>query len=149
MVRIYQESDFADIKELLNLLATSNEAYKFENCLFDADVYKEMYLVKKAYKTFVAVKDKVVGFVLGEHYCNDVFAILMLYIHPEFRREYYALCLKNIIVDYARENGYKQIISQVRTNNLESIKMNKRARWDITPDRILPDYYIECSKNLG
>ena len=40
MVRVYQESDFADIKELLNLLATSNEAYKFENCLFDADVYK-------------------------------------------------------------------------------------------------------------
>lgn len=156
MIRPYQESDLPGIEELLNLLKDSKEAGGFEDVLFDSNSYKEIYLVKKTYKTFVAIGDtvndtvndtvKVIGFILGEHYCNDVFGIIMLYVHPEFRRRQLALKLKNALADYAKENSYKQIVSQVRTNNPESVRMNVKAGWDVKADKVYPDYYVECSK---
>jgi len=149
MIRPYNESDIEGIVELLDNLSISEEAGRFEDCLFDADTYREVYFVKKSYSIYVAVKgNKIIGFVLGDHYCNDVFAILMLYVHPAYRREYFALRLKEAITNYAKENGYKEIISQVRTNNPESIRMNKRAGWEIAPDKVYPGYYVECRKEL-
>jgi L-amino acid N-acyltransferase YncA len=149
MIRPYQESDLPDIVELLNLLKESNEANKFEDVLFDPETYKETYLVKRTYRIFVKVEnERIVGFILGEHYSNNLYAIIMLYVHPDWRRKQIALKLKTALTDYAKENSYKQIISQVRTNNLESIKMNQRAGWEIVPDKVYPDYYVECSKNL-
>ena len=149
MIRPYQESDLPDIVELLNLLKESNEANKFEDVLFDPETYKETYLVKRTYRIFVKVEnERIVGFILGEHYSNNLYAIIMLYVHPDFRRKQTALKLKTALTDYAKDNSYKQIISQVRTNNLESIKMNQRAGWEIVPDKVYPDYYVECSKNL-
>lgn len=148
MIRPYQESDLFGITELLNLLKESTEASKFEDVLFDSMAYAETYLVKKTYKTFVAVEEKIIGFIIGEHYCNDVLGIIMLYVHPNFRRKKQALKLKSALVDYAKENSYKQIVSQVRTNNTESIKMNEKAGWTVSVDKIYPDYYVECSKHI-
>lgn len=149
MIRPYQESDLPDIIELLSLLKESNEANKFEDVLFDPETYKETYLVKRTYRIFVKVEnERIVGFILGEHYCNNVYAIIMLYVHPEFRRKQTALQLKTALTDYAKENSYKQIISQVRTNNPESLRMNAKAGWNLEADKVYPDYYIECSKNL-
>lgn len=154
MIRPYQESDLSGIIELLNLLKESPEASKFEDVLFDPVSYLETYLVKRTYKTFVSVElsgeatgqatRQVVGFIIGEHYCNDVIGIIMLYVHPNFRRKKQALKLKSALVDHAKENSYKQIVSQVRTNNTESIKMNEKAGWTVSVDKIYPDYYVEC-----
>lgn len=149
MVRLYTESDLQGIAEVLGVLSTSEEAPKFESCLYDIKSYQESYLVKKFYKTFVAEVDKkIIGFILSEHYCNDVLAILMLYVLPNYRRMYHALSLKNAIGNFAKENGYKFIVSQVRTNNPESIRMNKRAGWEINDDKIYPGYYVECKLEI-
>lgn len=149
MIRPYNESDLDGIIDLLGVLSASEEAKKFEDCLFDAKSYKEIYLTKKFYRVFVAMKEgRVIGFVIGEHYCNNVFAIVIIYVHPAHRRGYFALKLKEAITNYAKENGYKEIVSQVRTNNPESVRMNKRAGWEISDDKCYPGYYVECRKEL-
>lgn len=148
-IRAYNPQDLNDILTLLEELRGSNESGRFSNYLMDSRQYKEVYLTSKNYIVLVAIIDKrIIGFMISEHYCNDTAALTMLYVGLNFRRKGIAIALKEAMESICRIRGYKRIVSQVRTNNEESIRLNKKAGWYCHLDKNYPDYYYEFMKYL-
>lgn len=115
--------------------------FSFE--LMDINHYKQNYIAKPEFNTFVAEVDgAIVGFMVGRDDSPLVYEILMLYVLPEHRRKGIARGLKEYLTDYARSKKYSLIQSQLRTNNLASIHLNRSFGWIEVADRFNPDYYL-------
>ena len=148
-IRGYHESDLQGILDLLEELRGSLESARFSNYLMDSGQYKQVYLQAKNYYVLVAlIEDKVVGFMIAEHYLNDIANLVMLYVGKDYRKQNIALTLKKMMESLCYANGYKKIVSQVRMNNIESIKLNEKAGWTKEIDKVYPNYYYWFTKEL-
>ena len=148
-IRGYHESDLQGVLDLLEELRGSLESARFSNYLMDSGQYKQVYLQAKNYYVLVAlIEDKVVGFMIAEHYLNDIANLVMLYVGKDYRKQNIALTLKKMMESLCYDNGYKKIVSQVRMNNIESIKLNEKAGWTKEIDKVYPNYYYWFTKEL-
>ena len=148
-IRGYHESDLQGVLDLLEELRGSLESARFSNYLMDSGQYKQVYLQAKNYYVLVAlIEDKVVGFMIAEHYLNDIANLVMLYVGKNYRKQNIALTLKKMMESLCYANGYKKIVSQVRMNNIESIKLNEKAGWTKEIDKVYPNYYYWFTKEL-
>ena len=148
-IRGYHESDLQGVLDLLEELRGSLESARFSNYLMDSGQYKQVYLQAKNYYVLVAlIEDKVVGFMIAEHYLNDIANLVMLYVGKDYRKQNIALTLKKMMESLCYANGYKKIVSQVRMNNIESIKLNEKAGWTKEIDKVYPNYYYWFTKEL-
>jgi len=135
--------------DLLEELRGSLESARFSNYLMDSGQYKQVYLQAKNYYVLVAlIEDKVVGFMIAEHYLNEIANLVMLYVGKNYRKQNIALTLKKMMESLCYANGYKKIVSQVRMNNIESIKLNEKAGWTKEIDKVYPNYYYWFTKEL-
>ena len=147
--RGYHETDLQGVLDLLEELRGSLESARFSNYLMDSGQYKQVYLQAKNYYVLVAlIEDKVVGFMIAEHYLNDIANLVMLYVGKNYRKQNIALTLKKMMESLCYANGYKKIVSQVRMNNIESIKLNEKAGWTKEIDKVYPNYYYWFTKEL-
>lgn len=143
------ESDLQGVMALLEELRGSAEASGFSLYLMDSSTYKKSYLETKNYIVLIAlVDDKVAGFIIAEHYTNDIANLVMLYVGKDFRKKGIAYQLKTTIEVFCASRGYKKIVSQVRMNNYPSIQLNLKAEWKREIDKVYPDYYYWFSKEL-
>jgi hypothetical protein len=94
------------------------------------------------------IDDKVAGFMIAEHYTNDIVNLVMLYVGKDYRKKGIALGLKKSIELLCSARGYKKLVSQVRINNYPSIALNGKAGWKKELDKVFPDYYYWFSKEL-
>jgi len=150
-IRAYNksESDLGGVLALLEELRGSKEAAGFSNYLMDSTSYKHSYLVSKGYYRLIALIDgKIAGFIIGEHYTNDMVNLVMLYVGKDYRKKGVAFELKKVLTHLAQAWGYKKIVSQVRMNNAASIALNLKAGWHQEIDKLYPDYYYWFSKEL-
>ena len=148
-IRGYHETDLQGVLDLLEELRGSLESARFSNYLMDSGQYKQVYLQAKNYYVLVAlIEDKVVGFMIAEHYLNDIANLVMLYVGKNYRKQNIALTLKKMMESLCYANGYKKIVSQVRMNNIESIKLNEKAGWTKEIDKVYPNYYYWFTKEL-
>lgn len=148
-IRGYHETDLQGVLDLLEELRGSLESARFSNYLMDSGQYKQVYLQAKNYYVLVAlIEDKVVGFMIAEHYLNDIANLVMLYVGKDYRKQNIALTLKKMMESLCYANGYKKIVSQVRMNNIESIKLNEKAGWTKEIDKVYPNYYYWFTKEL-
>jgi len=148
-IRGYHESDLQGVLDLLEELRGSLESARFSNYLMDSGQYKQVYLQAKNYYVLVAlIEDKVVGFMIAEHYLNEIANLVMLYVGKNYRKQNIALTLKKMMESLCYANGYKKIVSQVRMNNIESIKLNEKAGWTKEIDKVYPNYYYWFTKEL-
>ena len=84
-IRGYHETDLQGVLDLLEELRGSLESARFSNYLMDSGQYKQVYLQAKNYYVLVAlIEDKVVGFMIAEHYLNDIANLVMLYVGNNF-----------------------------------------------------------------
>ena len=148
-IRGYHETDLQGVLDLLEELRGSLESARFSNYLMDSGQYKQVYLQAKNYYVLVAlIEDKVVGFMIPEHYLNEIANLVMLYVGKNYRKQNIALTLKKMMESLCYANGYKKIVSQVRMNNIESIKLNEKAGWTKEIDKVYPNYYYWFTKEL-
>lgn len=148
-IRGYNEIDEKGVLDLLEELRGSNESGRFSFSLKDSKTYKELYLKHKNYIVLVAFSGNVIaGFMIAEHTTNDVASLLMLYVGLDYRRKGIAFLIKTEMEKLCRMRGYDRIVSQVRTNNYESIALNEKAGWIKTIDKVYPDYYYWFTKEL-
>ena len=148
-IRGYHETDLQGVLDLLEELRGSLESARFSNYLMDSGQYKQVYLQAKNYYVLVAlIEDKVVGFMIAEHYLNEIANLVMLYVGKNYRKQNIALTLKKMMESLCYANGYKKIVSQVRMNNIESIKLNEKAGWTKEIDKVYPNYYYWFTKEL-
>ena len=150
-VRKYQESsnDLIGLTSLLTKLSCSDEKSMFDKFLQDPYYYINTYINQKGYDTIIALKDKkMVGFMVGEHWNNEIYNVVMLYVDPEHRRSGIAHTLKCSLTGLARSRGYEKIISKVRVNNTSSILLNTKSKWTRTIDKLYPEYYFWFTKEL-
>ena len=150
-IRAYNksESDLGGVLALLEELRGSKEAAGFDIYLMDSTSYKYSYLVSKGYYRLIALIDgKIAGFIIGEHYTNDMVNLIMLYVGKDYRKKGVAFELKKVLTHLAQAWGYKKIVSQVRMNNAASIALNLKAGWHQEIDKLYPDYYYWFSKEL-
>jgi ribosomal-protein-alanine N-acetyltransferase len=134
---------------LLEELRGSKESAAFSFYLQDSNNYKKSYLETKNYIVLVAfIDDKVAGFMIAEHYTNDIANLVMLYVGKDYRKKGIAYQLKLMMEVLCYSRGYKKIVSQVRTNNTPSILLNLKAGWNKELDKVYPDYYYWFSKEL-
>ena len=148
-IRGYHETDLQGVLDLLEELRGSLESARVSNYLMDSGQYKQVYLQAKNYYVLVAlIEDKVVGFMIAEHYLNEIANLVMLYVGKNYRKQNIALTLKKMMESLCYANGYKKIVSQVRMNNIESIKLNEKAGWTKEIDKVYPNYYYWFTKEL-
>lgn len=141
---IYKQS-FLDLLEEVRTF----ESAQFETYLLNSSAYSNDYLVSKTRIVIIAVEgEKVIGFMIGTHTTNYIVNINILYVAREYRGKGIALRLKTELENISRLRGYKQIVSQVRDNNIASIALNVKAGWSSEVDKIYPDYYIWFTKDL-
>ena len=143
------ESDLAGVMALLEELRGSKESNQFSFYLQDSNTYKNSYLESKAYVVMIALIDETVaGFMIAEHYTNDIANLVMLYVGANYRKRGIAYQLKLMMEVLCYSRGYKKIVSQVRMNNTASILLNQKAGWQMEIDKVYPDYYYWFSKEL-
>lgn len=150
-IRHYNKSktDLDGILLLLEELRGSKESSDFSFYLQDSGTYKRTYLESKAYIVLVAlIDDKVAGFMIAEHYTNDIANLVMLYVGKDYRKRGIAYQLKLMMECLCYSRGYKKIVSQVKMNNTGSIALNLKAKWKQEVDKIYPDYYYWFTKEL-
>lgn len=151
IVRSYDksETDLAGIMQLLEELRGSKESGGFSFYLQDSNYYKKHYLELKSYIVLVAENHgEILGFMIAEHYTNDIANLVMLYVGLNYRKQGIALKLKQTMEKLCGLRGYKKIVSQVRLNNHPSIALNEKAGWICELDKVYPDYYYWFSKEL-
>ena len=150
IIRAYNnDTDLNEILFLLEELRGSTDSNKFSFYLKDSGTYKDSYLKSKNYFVLIAkTEDKIAGYIIAEHYTNFTVNLVMLYVGQFFRRKGVAQRLKDEMVKLCRLRGYRTIVSQVRTNNYESISLNQKAGWKQSLDKIYPDYYYWFTKEL-
>ena len=143
------ESDLTGVMALLEELRGSKESEAFSFYLQDSGTYKKSYLEAKNYIVLVALMDdNVVGFIIAEHYTNDIANLVMLYVGKDYRKKGIAYQLKTTMEVFCCSRGYRKLISQVRMNNYASIQLNLKAGWKQEIDKVYPDYYYWFSKEL-
>lgn len=132
-IRPYEEKDLSEIEGLVNALYKEyKESDAFDDDLLDIEVYRQIYLKEPKYKIFVAEKDdKIVGYILGEKISKDLYDVVIHYIENRYRRQGIASKLKEEILKYAKSLGCKKIRSLVRSDNVASVQLNKKAGWEI------------------
>ena len=143
------ESDLAGVMALLEELRGSKESSAFSFYLQDSNNYKKSYLETKNYIVLVALVDNTVaGFMIAEHYTNDIANLVMLYVGKDYRKKGIAYQLKLMMEVLCYSRGYQKIVSQVRLNNYPSIALNEKAGWKCQLDKVYPDYYYWFTKEL-
>lgn len=149
IIRGYNEIDLPGVLDLLEELRGSSDGARFDIYLKDSGTYKNTFLKEKNYNVLIAKEDdKILGFMISEHYDNDTAGLVMLYVGLNFRRTGIARQLKTEMELLCRVKGYKKIVSRVRTNNKESIALNIKAGWAKQIDKVYPDFYYEFRKYL-
>lgn len=145
-----QLKQIAGMAILLEKLKTSAEDYeRVEVYLTDIDYYIDNYLTSIEYNTFMAHEDgKYVGFIVGKHWLNDTYNLVMLYVHPDYRKSGIAFKLKEKLTEHAKERGYKRIVSCVRTDHFVSNRLNEKAGWTKESDKVWKDIYVWWTKEL-
>lgn len=141
---IYKDS-FLELLEEVRMY----ESAQFEGYLLNSSSYLNDYLSNKNHIVLIAVVEgRVIGYMIATHITNYAVSIDILYVSREYRGKGVALMLKKELENISRLRGYKQIVSQVRTNNKASIALNLKAGWEQEMDKIYPDYYVWFTKNL-
>ena len=122
---------------------------RVEPYLTNIDYYLDNYLDYREYTAFMAHEDnKYVGFILGYHLLNDTYKLVMLYVDPEYRSKGIAFALKTRLTEYAKEKGYKRIVSGIRADHYASIKLNEKSGWVSERDRVYEDTHLWYTKEL-
>ena len=148
-IRGYHETDLQGVLDLLEELRGSLESARFSNYLMDSGQYKQVYPQAKNYYVLVAlIEDEVVGFMIAEHYLNEIANLVMLYVGKNYRKHNIALTLKKMMESLCYANGYRKTVSQVRMNSIESIKLNEKAGCTKEIDKVYPNYYYWFTKEL-
>ncbi|MEM4756140.1 MAG: GNAT family N-acetyltransferase [Candidatus Woesearchaeota archaeon] len=131
-IRKYEKNDFQEIERLVTQLYEEfKDTDYFDDELIDMKTYTQGYLQLPIYNMLVAEKEKsLVGFILGEKITDEIYDILMHYVQKEYRRQGIASKLKEAMTAYAKQQGYKKIRSLVRSDNVASIQLNEKAKWE-------------------
>jgi ribosomal protein S18 acetylase RimI-like enzyme len=145
-----QPKQIAGMAILLEKLKGATQDYdRVDVELSDIDYYIDNYLSNAEYSTFMAHTDnKYVGFIVGYHLLNDTYKLVMLYVDPEYRGQRLAYELKQRLAEYAKERGYKRIVSCIRTDHYASIQLNEKSGWKAEPDKVNKDKYLWYTKEL-
>ena len=90
---------------------------------------------KSVFQTFVAKTDgkfiyEVVGFIMGSRSGTKVYDVRQHFVSSYYRRKHVARDLKNTLTDYAKQQGYWAITSDVLKSNIASVKLNECCKWN-------------------
>ena len=90
----------------------------------------------KYFEMFAVVDDEsLVGQVsIYEHSKNIV--SLGVEIYPEYRRNGFAHSSSGLVLDYAKNRGYKIAVSQVRIDNAASLALHRKLGFEIDHDYV-------------
>ena len=145
-----QPKQIAGMAILLEKLKNAKEDYdRVDVELSDIDYSIDNYLGNAEYSTYMAHTDgHYVGFIVGYHLLNDVYKLVMLYVDSAYRKQNIAFELKERLAEHAKENGYKRIVSCIKTDHYVSNRLNQKSGWVGEPDKILKDKYIWYTKEL-
>lgn len=145
-----QPKQIAGMAVLLEKLKNAEEDFnRVDAELSDINYYIDYYLGNPEYTAYMAHTDgHYIGFIVGYHLLNDTYKLVMLYVHPDHRKQNIAMELKERLTEHAKEKGYKRIVSCIRTDHFISNRLNQKSGWVGEPDKINRDKFIWYTKEL-
>ncbi|MDT7886996.1 MAG: ribosomal protein S18-alanine N-acetyltransferase [Thermoproteota archaeon] len=109
--------------------------FRIENICFKEEAFSKHLIIELllSYPEFFLVaehKGKILGYIsatLENDHCH-IYSIAVL---PEFRNKGIATNLMKELLNKAKEKGIKKVVLEVKTNNLEAIKLYKKFNFEI------------------
>ncbi len=113
---------------------------------YDEELFFTLYSAPNS-KFLVAIKDiMVVGFICGIFQTENKSRILMLAVHPLYRRQGIGSSLLETFLNISAQKNVKKIFLEVRPTN--HVALNFYRKRDFIPVEILEDFYTDGESGI-
>jgi len=122
MIRKFQATDMFSVIKIASETLTEQYSPSLFNYFFET--FPELFLVAEKHH-------KIIGFIVGIRFTDEIVRIVMLSILPSYQRQYFATELLNRLIITLKEENIKQISLEVKTNNEKAISFYKKHGFTI------------------